>query len=313
MRSNQVEPSLLHQQTRDVQARFGPWTAANVHLGGGVYTIDPGKPCSPRLIRFTRLISDLTGQAWSTLRILDLDCLEGEYAIEFASRGAHVVGIEGRAANIEKARFAREALRLDNLELVQDDVRNLSLEKYGSFDVVLCSGILYHLDAPDVARFVHGIGEVCRRWMILDTHVSKSPKESFVHEGRQYWGSRFVEHHAKSTAEERERGAWASLDNLSSFWFTRPSLYNLLNDAGFTSVLECHIPRHVGLPPDRLALVAVKGTPLTPASAGPCPVSPPWPEHQPMHFTYFARRHVRTLLMMLPKGVTHLARRSVGR
>jgi SAM-dependent methyltransferase len=307
-----MQTSLLLQQKQELSDRLGPWTAANVHLGGGVYTIDPARPCGPRLTRFTQLISDLSGQPWSTLRILDLACLEGEYAIEMACRGARVVGIEGRAANIQKARFAKDALGLDNLELMQDDVRNLSREKYGSFDIVLCSGILYHLDAPDVAAFIHRIGEVCRRWVIIDTHVSKSPRESFSYEGQQYWGTRFIEHHAKSTAEERERGAWASLDNLSSFWFTRPSLYTVLTDAGFTSVAECHIPQHVGLPSDRVALIAVKGASTTPASAGPCPPLPRWPEKQPRHLTYFARRHLRTLAMRLPKRLTRLAKRLAG-
>jgi 2-polyprenyl-3-methyl-5-hydroxy-6-metoxy-1,4-benzoquinol methylase len=307
-----VQTNLLLQQKQELSERWGPWTAANVHLGGGVYTIDPTRPCSSRLIRFTQLISDLSGQPWSTLRVLDLACLEGEYAIEMACRGAHVVGIEGRAANIEKARFAKDVLRLDNLELIQDDVRSLSREKYGLFDIVLCSGILYHLDAPDVARFIHRISEVCSRWAIIDTHVSKVARESFVYEAQQYWGTRFIEHHAKSTAEERERGAWASLDNLSSFWFTRPSLYNVLTDAGFTSVAECHIPQHVGLAPDRLALVAVKGTAVTPASAGPCPPPPRWPERQPRHFSYFARRHLRTLVMRLPKRLARVAKRFAG-
>jgi SAM-dependent methyltransferase len=308
-----METNLLLQQRQELSDRLGPWTAANVHLGGGLYTIDPARPCSPRLLRFTQLIPDLTGQPWPALRILDLACLEGEYAIEFAQRGAQVVGIEGRAANIEKARFAKEALRLDNLELAQDDVRNLSREKYGLFDVVLCSGILYHLDAPDVARFIQRIGEVSRRWLIVDTHVSKSAKESFVYQDRQYWGTRFIEHHARSTEKERERGAWASLDNLSSFWFTRASLYNALTDAGFTSIAECHVPQHVGLAPDRVALVAVKGTSVTPASAGPCPPPRRWDERQPAHYAYFARRQVRSFAMRLPKPLLHLIRRFAGR
>ncbi len=67
-------------------------------------------------------------------------------AVELARLGANVVGIEGREANLAKARFAKEALSLENPEFHQDDVRNLSKEKYGRFDVVLCLGILYHLN-----------------------------------------------------------------------------------------------------------------------------------------------------------------------
>jgi predicted RNA methylase len=74
--------------------------------------------------------------------VLDLACLEAHYAIEFALHGARAVGIEYRDESLAKARFAKEHLRLDKLELFKDDVRNLSRERYGEFDLVICSGIL---------------------------------------------------------------------------------------------------------------------------------------------------------------------------
>ncbi|MBC1220039.1 bifunctional 2-polyprenyl-6-hydroxyphenol methylase/3-demethylubiquinol 3-O-methyltransferase UbiG, partial [Nostoc sp. UCD120] len=84
------------------------------------------------------------------MRILDLGCLEGLYSIGLALHGATVVGIEGREVNFQKAKFAKECLGLNNLEFIQDDVLNLSPEKYGYFDIVLCCGILYHLNVPEV-------------------------------------------------------------------------------------------------------------------------------------------------------------------
>jgi hypothetical protein len=42
---------------------------------------------------------------------------------------------------------------LPNVEFVTDDVRNFSRERYGAFDVVICSGILYHLPGKDGCRF----------------------------------------------------------------------------------------------------------------------------------------------------------------
>src|SRR5208283_4911140 len=63
-------------------------------------------------------------------RLLDLACLEGLFAIE----------------------FARKVLGLSNCRLIKGDVRSISAE-LGSFDVILCAGILYHLDFPDCVRF----------------------------------------------------------------------------------------------------------------------------------------------------------------
>ena len=45
------------------------------------------------------------------VRVLDLASLEGMYALELARRGADVVAIEGREANVEKARFAARDAR----------------------------------------------------------------------------------------------------------------------------------------------------------------------------------------------------------
>ena len=183
--------------------------------------------------------------------MVDLGCLEGLYCIEFARHGAEVVGIEGREANIEKARFAHDVLALNNITLVQDDVRNLSVEKYGRFDVVLCLGILYHLDVPDVFRFVERMSDICRRVAIIDTHIGIRANRSHVYDGQEYHGWSYTEFPPESTKEERLKAAWASLDNEKSFWFTRPSLFNVLSRAGFATVYTTRSTPKNGIPPDR--------------------------------------------------------------
>jgi hypothetical protein len=252
--------SELERQKQEVIARHGPWTAHNIHLGDGVYTMQPGIVGDEiKLRRVVQTVFDLSEGSVANLRILDLACLEGMYAIELVRHGAIGVGIEGRAANLAKAAFVKEALGLRNLTLHQDDVRNLSRAKYGSFDVVLCLGILYHLDAPDVFTFLQRIAEVCVRFAIIDTHISVSPEQSRSHEGKLYWGRPYVEHAPTASAEEKAQNLWASLDNAQSFWLTRDSLLDALSHAGFTSVLECHLPAEATKPADRITLVAFKG------------------------------------------------------
>jgi len=310
---NKMDTQTLQIRMRELISRHGPWTT-NIHLGDGVYTIDRNAPSDyAKMVRFGQLISDLTGQAIAALRILDLACLEAEFAIEFARQGASVVGIEGRTGNIEKGRLAKEALSLNNLQLVQDDVRNLNLEKYGSFDAVICSGILYHLDSPDVVSFLERIGEVCKRCAIIDTHVSLFGGKSFVYKNESYAGNLYIEHHAKAPQAERDRSVWASLDNPNSFWLTRPSLYNALTAASFTSIYECHAPVYVGPPLDRATFVALKGAPYKLASNSPNSLPVRWPESYRQSLTYYAlkyaNRRVRGLLMRLPYSIRfHLKR-----
>jgi SAM-dependent methyltransferase len=255
-----VDRQLIESRKAQVVQRFGPWSAHNILLGEDVYTIGQGVAGDEiKLRRVVQSVADAWRRPLAGLRVLDLACLEGLYAVEFARHGARVTGIEGRQPNIEKARFAKEALALHSLELAQDDVRNLSKAKYGGFDAVLCLGILYHLDAPDVFGFIERIAEVCEGFALFDTHVSLAAEKSQVHKDRTYWGRAYREHDPASTPEQRAGQLWASLDNPESFWLTRASLCNALSHAGFTSIHECVTPPEAEKPADRVTLLAFKG------------------------------------------------------
>jgi hypothetical protein len=252
--------SLKHRQRRVVD-KFGPWTASNIHLADHFYTIGEHiQGDEVKLRRILQIVSDAASEPLETIRLLDLACHEGIYAIEFARHGANVLGIEGRETHVEKAMFVKDALSLNNVAFVQDDVRNLSKDKYGSFDVVLCLGILYHLDVPDVFQFIERIGEVCDDIAIIDTLIAPGPTLPYVYDGTRYWGNRISEGHKSSDSpEDKIKRYWASLDNVTSFLLSRTSLYCMLGRVGFTSVYECYIPPEPAKPIDRITLLAIKG------------------------------------------------------
>jgi SAM-dependent methyltransferase len=256
-----MNAQVVAAEKEDLIRRFGPWTADNVDLGGGLYTIDAKASERAEILRrLMQVIVDIAHRPLRELRVLDLACLEGLYGIELALRGARVVGIEAREANIEKARFVKRTLDLSGLELVQDDVRNIAGAKYGRFDIVLCAGILYHLDVPDVFHFIEHIYDIASDFAIFDTHVSIAARHVELHNGRKYFGRFLTEHYPGSSANEKETRLWSSVDNNKSFWFTKPSLLNFLSHTGFTSVYECHNPSTVHGMADRVTLVAIKGT-----------------------------------------------------
>ena len=244
-------------QLEDFVRRHGPWTAHNIDLGDGVTTMGT-RPVAEELAlrRMLQAATDLAGRPLHELRVLDLGCNEGLFAIEFARHGAAVVGIEGREASLEKARFVQKLLKLDRLQFHCDDVRNLDEARYGRFDVVLCVGLLYHLDEPDVMEFIERMARVCDRVTFLHTHISIAPKVSCTWKGHTYWGRHFLEH----LPDEDPTGAgWSSLDNLSSFWLTRASLCDVLMDTGFTTVSELRVPFIPWQPDDHVTLAAVRG------------------------------------------------------
>lgn len=240
----------------EVVERFGPWTAYNIHLGDGVYTIASGVcgMAEQRVERVAQLVGDFARCPLHELRVLDLGAYEGGFAVELARRGAEVVAIEGREPHVEKARFAAEVLGLDRLDVRHGDVRALDHDELGSFDVVLCLGVLYHLEAPDVVRVTRKLARLCSGFAVIETQVGLRGRTKVVDAGREYRGFSYSE-------DITQPGA--SLDNLQSFWPTRASLFNLLADAGFTSVAECSIPVITTLDAyrDHVTLVAIAGEP----------------------------------------------------
>jgi SAM-dependent methyltransferase len=287
----------LERRHGEIVARHGEWTY-DIPLGHGFWTRGDERDPQTRLRRVLQAIDDLVPTPLDECRVLDLACLEGQYAIECALKGASVLGIEAREASLAKANLAKDALGLSRLEFVRDDVRNLSVEKYGEFDVIICSGILYHLDTPDVFHLIQRTYEMARRLVVIDTHVSLRPNVAVEFRGSTYHGERLPETHATPEGAASEaseppstKELWAGVGNEASFTFSRPSLLNALAAAGFPSVYEGLNPAHLGRRGlehlNRCTFAAVKGREVelltSPAAngfasagpRGPCPTRPP--------------------------------------
>ena len=270
----------LRTRKAEIEAQFGPWTT-NIPLLHGIVTHPQSVGPHLRLRRTVQTITDLSMKPWNQLRILDLGSLEGFYSLEFAAHGAEVVAIEGRESNNAHARFAAEVLEFRNVKFITDDVRDLSSRKYGDFDVVFCSGILYHLAGDDACRFLSSITQVCKRLTIIDTHVGLKPDHTIRWEGHNYSGFAYTEHATEDTPELKASRKWASLDNEMSFWLTRPSLLNLLRDVGFTTVFEVLNPVSFFDYSDRLTFAAIIGEHQTSSMSPELALAPEpdWPEH----------------------------------
>ncbi|PZR66959.1 MAG: SAM-dependent methyltransferase [Solirubrobacterales bacterium] len=250
----------LREQRDALIARDGPWTGAAMALPDGSSTREGVLPGDDNVRRIIQVVSDLSPKPLEQTRVLDLGCFEGQFAIELALQGAEIVGIEGRELNIAKARFTAEAYGLERLTLIREDVRALQREQLGGFDVVLCLGLLYHLDFPEVLRFLERLSEVCDGFAVFDTHVCLRRGRTVRDGQRVYRGQTYLEHSPRASASKKQRSTWASLDNPNAFWFTRASLINALADVGFTSVYECEAPPEPSKRADRRTIVAVKGS-----------------------------------------------------
>jgi SAM-dependent methyltransferase len=182
-----------------------------------------------RIRALVQAISDL-GEL-SGARMLDLGAGDGEIAVELALRGARVVAVEGRAENAADIR-SLGADRRAAVELIESDVRALDWAALGSFDVIVCSGLLYHLVLADALALARSMRGACTRLLLVDTEVAWGPVEQAEADGRSYSGLQFRENPSRLS----------SIGNEESFWLTRPSLHALLYDAGFASSWELGAP-----------------------------------------------------------------------
>ena len=76
-----------------------------------------------------------------------------------------------------------------------------------------------------------------------------------------YAGRDYKEFDPGSSAQDRLKWAWSTLDERPSFWPTRAALLEILGSAGFTSLHETLAPAWTAMPEDRITLLAFKGVP----------------------------------------------------
>jgi SAM-dependent methyltransferase len=218
-----------------------------------------GQANALKVRRIMQLTRDLTRGDVAELRILDLACGEGVYAIEAGLRGGQVVAIDGRTARMDEGAAIARRLGLSRIRFEQGDIRHVTVATHGQFDVVYCLGILYHLDSLDVFRVLEHVRDLARQLVVIDTHVALEADAAAEYQGRRYRGSRHREHGDTDSEATRRGRVLMSLDNTFSFWFTRADLIRLLVDVGFTTVMEIHGPLEPGKPANRVTLVATTG------------------------------------------------------
>lgn len=191
------------------------------------------------------------GHTLAGKRVLDLACGEGAHAIQFAEKGADVVGVEGRKLYIDRARFAAEAMGQPQIQFTQGDVRKLD-SGMGKFDVVVLSGILHHLGADDFDDMIAELGRFTYDLLLIYTHVGSDLSvknhrlKGPVKTARGNEGFLFREHKDNATAEQREQQVRASLDNTFSFWAREEVVVNALRSAGFPLILKVLTPHPFG-------------------------------------------------------------------
>ena len=223
--------------------RTASFVAHNIPLGAGIGT-RPGEPLISETGRARALRDALELFAGKARTAVDLGCLEGGLSFELRRAGLEVLGVEGRAENFAKCLLIKDFYQaLGGLDFLLSDVR--AFEPAQAFDVVVCSGLLYHLDDP--ASYIGKLGQLTKPggMLYLDTHVAPAEDDlaqsAFVAELSAFKSTRSGDCEIRYR-EYRENVALpeSSIGNAVSLWMDTASHLQLLARAGFGRVFELH-------------------------------------------------------------------------
>ncbi|MGF6923391.1 class I SAM-dependent methyltransferase [Paraburkholderia sp. 40] len=174
--------------------------------------------------------------------ILELGPLEGGHTYMMARAGAsNILSIESNSKAFLKCLIVQNALKF-NAQFMYGDFRPMLAKRERRFDLILASGVLYHMTDPvallsDMARASDSIciwthyydpnlaGTNAR----MKRHVSPDPTHT-------RFGDRLVETHRHDYLEFLTNEKFAGGSAPYSQWMTRDSLLGVLEDLGMTAI-----------------------------------------------------------------------------
>ena len=204
-------------ESRDLAAGFaalGPWIY-QFQIGGQTYGGGISAVGDVRVERFLRY-------APKARTILELGSLEGAHSFILAEHAERVVALEGREANLRKARFVQQLLEIQNVKFEQANLEEADLTAFGTFDAVFCCGLLYHL--PEPWRLLEQLPAVAPLLFIWTQYAAENEARDI---GRGLLGKT----HGEGGADEPLSGL-----SPTATWLTLPSLCDLLASCGYKRV-----------------------------------------------------------------------------
>lgn len=145
-----------------------PYWFQRIPLGDGTYSPGWSDPETEKL-PYYGLPERLDG-----LRVLDVGCAEGYFTLECERRGAaQVMGIDSSPGSIDRFGIVKTVLGARSSAYLCN-VYDLSPRAFGTFDLVLFFGVLYHLKHPWFA--LEKLLSVCSGDLLLQTLVTDEPQ-----------------------------------------------------------------------------------------------------------------------------------------
>jgi len=196
---------------------------------------------------------------------VDVACGLGHHTNVLHELGFEVLGIDARAVNVEEGRR-----RFPNLRFEVADAEDPALSELGRFDLVLCLGLLYHLENP--FRVIRNLSAMASKLAVVESVCYPSTEPVLV---------------LMDENESPDQGL-----NYVAYYPSEPALVRMMQRAGFA---HCYVPLKMPEHPvyeqddrgfrRRTFLVAAK-SPISSALLRPCsdptPLKHPWDPMAPL-------------------------------
>jgi SAM-dependent methyltransferase len=135
-------------------------------------------------------------RAGKTLTVLDLFCADGYYGllVQKLSPDAVLVGVDSNPEDIQRCWTMGSILRLGPVNFIQRDVYEYVEASRLSFDLILCTGGLYHI--PDPLRLLRGLHRLSNGYALIQSAVTSKHDDPGYYETPnpwfKTWGSLFT-------------------------------------------------------------------------------------------------------------------------
>jgi SAM-dependent methyltransferase len=178
----------IHKIRRSLAAPEPPRETRPHYMPGTAFDVPHYADITEARLRHLRSMGlDIEGKS-----VLDLGCGIGRLSEFFDEAGCQVCCADGRAENIA---LLKDLYPRRHAEVL--DVENESLERLGSFDIIFCYGLLYHV--VDVAGLIRKCAGACKGLFLLETCITpvadnivrlvwENPSD--VTQALRTWGSR---------------------------------------------------------------------------------------------------------------------------
>jgi tRNA (mo5U34)-methyltransferase len=227
-----MDPALWNE-IEQPPAWMYPWP-----LGGGVTTpiLGPELPDvhRTRLELMEEPVREMLSAAGPDARVVDLACNEGWFSHRILEWGAsYVLGVDIRPQVIRRAELIRAHFGIpqDRLELRCADVFDLNISELGTFDIVLCLGLIYHLENPVGAmRIARALtGRIC----VIEAQLTKQAEPIMLGNGQSELYEESPASWAARVETDWEANMLASSGGVVSFTPNRAALVQAAEAAGF--------------------------------------------------------------------------------